>query len=280
MDKSLINFEHDNDVQSDEIRYPRFEMLGSGYPFALQLQYERILNKIDTAWESDDIDEIFSDLIIDRRGGRQGFPLDVLNDIIRLKEFRKSEKLRLKEQKLLALQQLEQEGMRLEEGDFMKVLLDGDQQSLDLFLNAGFRFQHIRDKQDATPLLIALKKGYTVCAHMLLKAGDFANAKDKLGLTPLLISCGKTTQGYRSITELLIKSGADVGARDPLGNTPLLLAMSGGMLDLALLLLQHGADKRACNKAGDSMLSLLEEHADQHNTKVDAIQAFLDANKN
>ncbi|HSG62609.1 MAG TPA: ankyrin repeat domain-containing protein [Pseudomonadales bacterium] len=276
MDKSLINFEHDTGGQDNQMGYPRFEALGAGYPFALQRHYERILNKIDTAWDSPDIEEVFSDLIIDRRGGRQGFPLDVLNDIIRLKEFRQSEKLRLQELKWRALQQLEQQGMRLEDGDFMKVLLDGDQQSLDLFLNAGFRFQHLRDKQESTPLLIALKKGYTVCAHMLLKAGDFANAKDALGLTPLLISCGKTTQGYRSITELLLKSGADVGARDPMGNTPLLLALSGGMLDVALLLLQHGADKRACNKAGDSLLTLLEEHADHNNPDVEAIQAFID----
>ncbi len=277
MDKSLINYEHEHEASpAHEMRFPRFEPLGSGYPFALQDQYERILIKIDAAWDSADIDEVFSDLIIDRRGGRQGFPLDVLNDIIRLKEFRQSEKLRLQELKQQALVALEQQGLKLEAGDFMKVLLDGDQQTLDLFINAGFRFQHLRDKQESSPLLIALKKGYTVCAHMLLKAGDYANAKDKLGLTPLLISCGKTTHGFRSITELLIKSGADVGVRDPLGNTPLLLALSGGMLDIALLLLQHGADKSATNKAGESMLTLLEEYADPDNADFAAIQDYLE----
>ena len=277
MDKSLINYEHEHEnASAHEMRFPRFEPLGSGYPFALQDQYERILVKIDAAWDSADIDEVFSDLIIDRRGGRQGFPLDVLNDIIRLKEFRQSEKLRLQELKQQALVALEQQGLKLEAGDFMKVLLDGDQQTLDLFINAGFRFQHLRDKQESSPLLIALKKGYTVCAHMLLKAGDYANAKDKLGLTPLLISCGKTTHGFRSITELLIKSGADLGVRDPLGNTPLLLALSGGMLDIALLLLQHGADKSATNKAGESMLTLLEEYADPDNADFAAIQDYLE----
>ena len=277
MDKSLINYEHQHEeTPLESMRFPRFEALGSGYPFALQNQYERILVKIDAAWDSADIDEVFSDLIIDRRGGRQGFPLDVLNDIIRLKEYRQSEKLRLQELKQQALSSLEQQGLKLEAGDFMKVLLDGDQQTLDMFINAGFRFQHLRDKQESSPLLIALKKGYTVCAHMLLKAGDYANAKDKLGLTPLLISCGKTTRGFRSITELLIKSGADLGVRDPLGNTPLLLALSGGMLDVALLLLQHGADKSATNKAGESMLTLLEEHADPDNTDFVAIQDYLD----
>lgn len=278
MDKSFINFEHGHASGDEEMRFPRFSPLGSGYPYALQNQYERILNKIDTAWDSGDIEDVFADLIIDRRGGRQGFPLDVLNDIIRLKEFYTSESIRLSEMKSSALKRIADQGLKLTDSDFMKVLLDGDQQTLDLFIAAGFRFQHLRDKQGATPLIIALKKGFTVCAHILLKAGDYPNAKDNLGLSPLLISCGKTNHGYRTITELLIKAGADVGVRDPMGNTPLLLAVSGGVFDVACLLLQNGADKTACNKEGESILTLLDERAAPQNSDFIRLLDLLEQN--
>lgn len=54
------------------------------YPFALQERFERILNRIAELWENPDLERYFMELVIDTRGNRQGFPQDVLKDILRL----------------------------------------------------------------------------------------------------------------------------------------------------------------------------------------------------
>ena len=96
-------------------------------------------------------------------------------------------------------------------------------------------------------------------AQQLLEAGADVNTRDKLGLSPLLVACGKTTQGYRSIAEALIKKGAMINVRDTLGFTPLLLALTGGNLDLAKLLIERGADLTVSTRKGESALSLAEK---------------------
>lgn len=264
----------DNEKDS-EFKYPRFAELGKKYPHALEQQYERLLVKIDTAWDSSDIDEVFSDLIIDRRGGRKGLPADVINDVFALKEFRQSQRIKEAQKKELARYQLSQRGIRFDENDFLYTLNSGDQQTLDLFIAAGFKFSHIRDRQDSTPLLIALKKGYTVCAQVLLQAGSDANAKDKLGLSPILISCGKPSLGFRSVTELLLLKGANPSERDPMGNTPLLLALSSGMLDIAKLLIKHGAITTMENNFGETAIDLFEKNADPSHPDYDTVRELL-----
>lgn len=276
MKHSNINFARTKVDDFNEFQFQRFALMGEAYPHALEDKYKRILIKIDQAWEDDDaIEQVLSELIIDRRGGRQGFPIDVLNDIIRLKEFLNSEKIRLSELKIQSAQRLEARGLALNDSDFLKVLEAGDQEALDMYVNAGFKFQHLYDSKGSTPLMVALKKGFTVCASILLNAGDNPNAKDRMGLTPLLISCGKPTKGYRLITEKLVKLGANVNVRDPLGNTPLLLALSGGMLDIALLLLHYGADIHAVNKSGENYLMLLDEVLNKEDVNFYEIQTWL-----
>ena len=55
------------------MKHPRFESLGDQYPHSLENRFDRILTKIDELWDRPEIEDYFSDLIIDNRGGRQGF---------------------------------------------------------------------------------------------------------------------------------------------------------------------------------------------------------------
>ena len=275
----FINLETGDPHAPDRVKYPRFSPLGEGYPHALEEQFERILTKIDNAWGTDSIDEVFTELIIDKRGGRQGFPNDALNDIFRLKEFHHSQKILAVEHKTQAISQLVALGIPMTNEAFMATINHGDQKMLDLFLKAGFAFTHLRGEQDASPLMVALKKGYTVCASMLLMAGDYPNFKDRLGLTPLLISCGKPTKGYRMISEQLIIRGAHTNVTDPMGNSPLLLALSSGLLDLAKLLIRHDAKTDLTNKAGDNAATLLLDHCDPSDPDYQEVsQALLAKN--
>ena len=243
------------------MKHPLFESLGDHYPIHLEERFDRILTKIEQLWDTPEIHDYFSDLLIDKRGGRQGFPPDVLNDIIRLREFRELETFRQAERKEQAIAELNDRGIIIDRTSFMRALHEGDREVIDLFVRAGFNI-HFADEQGTPPLLFALKNGVTVIAKILVDAGADPNAKDRLGLTPLLVACGKPTSGYRAIAEALIQRGAFVNVRDRLGNTPLLLSLSGGVMDVAWLLIEHGADVTAITRKGETALTLAQNASD------------------
>ena len=240
------------------MKHPLFEPLGDKYPFSLEDRFDRILIKMEELWDTPWIDDYFSDLLIDKRGGRQGFPKEVLDDIIRLRDFRESETLRRAESREDAIRELEIKGYGLGEEEFFHALVNGDKAIIDLFVRAGFNI-NIEDEEGTPPILIALRKGYTVIAHILLNAGADVNAKDKIGLTPLLIACGKPTRGYKEVAEMLIQKGANINIHDRLGYTPLLLALSGGTVDIAEMLIDKGANIFSRNRNEETALSLAEK---------------------
>lgn len=233
-----------------------FAPLGDEYPYALESKYERILLQIVELWETPKVNLYFSDLLIDKRGGRQGFPPDVIKDILRLRDFHELESFREAETPDQAEAQLLSLGYQHTEEDFYKALHAGNKEAVDHYVRANFNVRLV-DGAGNTPLLLALKLGYTVIADILLKAGSDVNATDNLRLTPLLIASGKTSHGYRNITEALIRKGAYLDVRDRLGNTPFLLAVSGGMLEIATLLAERGADIHVANRRGESAASLI-----------------------
>lgn len=54
----------------------------------LRGQYPRLLNRLAAAWhEPSALDEAVDSLIIDTRGGRQGFPFEVLVELTALREY-------------------------------------------------------------------------------------------------------------------------------------------------------------------------------------------------
>jgi len=240
------------------MKYPLFEPLRDNYPTALEQRYERILKKIVELWNEPEIDDYFTSLIVDTRGGRKGFEADVFNDIQRLYKFRESERLREVEDKLESVRELERRGIEFRVGAFLKAVQDGDRSLVDLFVRAGINI-HTRDELGNPAIIIALKNGYTVIANILLTAGADPNACDGLRLTPLLLACGKAGKGYQEIAEKLIRLGADVNARDPLGWTPLLLALSEGTVEVIELLLEYGANPLTRTRKGENAVSLAQK---------------------
>jgi len=237
------------------MKHPLFKHLGNDYPFNLEDKYDRILCRIEELWDHVSINDYFSELLIDKRGGRQGFPAKVLEDIIKLREFRELETLRKAEDKQDAINQLKSSGIDFNKQQFFQALNSGDKAKVDLFVRASFNV-NVSDEDGVPALLIALKKGYTVVTQILLNAGADVNVKGKDGLTPLLIACGKPTHGYKTIAETLIKKGALINTRDMLGYTPLLLSLSGGIVEIAEILIERGADLTATTRNGESALSL------------------------
>lgn len=56
-------------------------------PKALGTQFPHILNRLSLIWGSTAAETYFESLLIDERGGRQGFPFEVLMEIDALAEF-------------------------------------------------------------------------------------------------------------------------------------------------------------------------------------------------
>ena len=216
------------------------------------------MSKIDELWERPEIHDYFSDLIIDKRGARQGFPKEVLADILMLRELREAETLRIAHEREKAQRELRQRCLSVTAEQFLLAVKSGDQSLVDLFVQAGVNI-HVADTDGTPVLMLAMKSGYSIIANLLIKAGADVNVRDKMGVTPLLLACGKKTSGFRAIAEQLIKRGAYINTRDPLGYTPLLLALSGGTVEVAELLIERGAEVNVRTRNRDTPLSLARQ---------------------
>ena len=244
------------------MKHPFFAFMGTSYPIHLEREFERILVRIEALWETPEIHDYFTDLLIDKRGGRKGFPAPVLADIIRLRDARELQTFKEAERKEYALQELTSLGIAFLHKNFVNALEEGDQHVVDLFVRANINVN--KPLEDGTPpLLFALTRGLTIAAQILINGNADPNARGPLGLTPLLVACGKATVGYRAAVELLLRKGAHVNVRDPLGNTPLTLAISGGTPDIALMLLELDADPFAGPRNGETPLSLALKLGDE-----------------
>ncbi|HSQ79870.1 MAG TPA: hypothetical protein VLU54_01820 [Casimicrobiaceae bacterium] len=57
-------------------------------PHSLAMRFPRIVNLIASLWDDrHGAPKLFEDLLVDRRGGRAGFPPAVRHDLLRLREF-------------------------------------------------------------------------------------------------------------------------------------------------------------------------------------------------
>ena len=72
------------------------QMLGeenSGiYPHKTEEKYPRIVDKIAVLWGTSGMSKYFTELLFDDRGGRAGFPSEVMMEIFRLSNFHESSK--------------------------------------------------------------------------------------------------------------------------------------------------------------------------------------------
>jgi ankyrin repeat protein len=219
------------------------------YPINLEEKYARIMNRIVELWDTREIDDYFSDLMIDNRGGtRQGFPTEVASEIFALSMAHA--KIRERKQKAAASSNpwdnvetskksaVEAQGYAFSPKGFVQSAEKGDHKAVLLFLSSGVDID-TRDEHGWTPLMISTFNGREEVATLLIRSGADVHAKDTAGYGPIHWAA---FNGYTNVIKLLLEKRAHVNARSNQGWTPLLQAATRGHLLAAGQLIAGGAD--------------------------------------
>jgi len=254
-----------------------FEGKEQFYPAALEAKYIRIFNRIMELWENVELEEYFSELMVDKRGGRQGFPPDVLNDILTLSRIH-GRILELKNIKRgdededpwtsdIARRSLQAEQIEFNLKGFDRAIQVGNERAIKIFLKAGVK-PNEKDTSGATPLLKAASLNRTSVAAVLIDAKADINAQDLQGFTPLHWAAFK---GFPEMTKLLVERGADVNTKSNMGLTPIMQATMWGHDRIVAYLLSKGARPNETDNEG--LTALHNAVSDGHAKVVKALIA-------
>jgi tankyrase len=234
---------------------PFFQGREQFYPKLLEEGYSRVFNEILNKWGSPEMETYLEDLMVDKRGGRQGFPPDVMNDILTLSRIHdhvlslKMAHVKKKEdiwgsepiKKALQAEQIDYS----KEGFFRAAEL-GNERAIAIFLQTGIDLE-TKNSGGWTPLIIAAAGGKLKAVIELINAGANVNAHDPQGLTALHWAAFK---GYPKLTELLVNKGADVNVKSNLELTPLSQAVTSGHVESVSILLNMRANVNAADSDG------------------------------
>jgi tankyrase len=223
-----------------------FKNLPHKYPRHLQRNFPHVLNRIMQIWNTPEFESYMHELMIDKRSGRQGFPLEVIAELMFLGELHdifSSEGYCLPEigasWKNLPLANPTPQG-------FQQAIERGQLEVIEIFLNGGvsadFRFEG-----DQTALMVAAISGQLESVQCLIDGGAGINQRDGGKYTAL-----HWAAFYRrsSIIEVLLDVGAEINVTQNSGDTPLSLAVTRGHLEVVKLLLERQAATNLAGKLG------------------------------
>lgn len=137
----------------------------------------------------------------------------------------------------------------------------GHAKVLSVALRACASLVSVVNAENEIALHVAAKNNQVECARTLLQSREGLEARDRLGLTPLLagVMCGS-----EAIVALMLGFGASLSETDLDGSTAFILACFKGNLALAHRLLELGAHVNECNKDGNSALSIASYTGNGH----------------
>ena len=130
-------------------------------------------------------------------------------------------------------------------------------------MEQGFEIEEPINSMGWRPLAFAVAEGRRQTARMLLSHGADVDGANSLGRTPLMFA---SVYGFLDLATWLLDAGADpnIVPTDDTGWPALIAAAQRGHADVVALLLAHGADAGARDRAGNTALdhARAERHRD------------------
>jgi len=168
-----------------------------------------------------------------------------------LEEYMASEQVRFKteEKESSARKALVERGIPCFEQNFMMMIEAGDQDAVELFIDAGFSVM-ATDSKGIPALSIAVRSQSIDIAKILIGAGAAVNAlSGDRKYSPLMDASQK---GDLAMAEMLLENGADPNLKSKDGQTALVICAGRGDVPLATLLVRHGGDPDIKDQLGMS----------------------------
>lgn len=213
------------------------------YPSHLDARHPRILERIAQLWGTRQLDGYLQELLIDSRGGRQGFAPEVMSDLMFLHGLHIDSMQRTSAPADVWGADAVRKGLVLQQSADQQISLDravreGNEIAVRRLLGSGADVK-CRNASGWTPLMVASFTGNRRVAAMLIEAGADVNAQDARAYAPLHWAAFKN---YHEVLQLLLQRGAFVNTKSASGLTPLLQAAAQGALQSMKLLLRAGAE--------------------------------------
>ena len=133
----------------------------NNYPYRLEEKFARIVEKIAELWDTSDIDGYFTELLIDSRGNRVGFPPEIAREIFLLSithdeilKKRREETDVWADEREAAQRAIDELKMKFLPSHMLKAAESNDPARVMLFIKAGMAVD-ARDENEWTPLMVA-----------------------------------------------------------------------------------------------------------------------------
>jgi len=222
----------------------------SRYPVRLNQHYPRILDRIAQLWGTSQIDQYLQDLLLDTRGGRQGFAPEIMRELMFLQGLNLETSSTAPSRDVWGVEGV-RKGLALPEKSDAQISLDravreGNETAVRQLLTGGVEVSR-RNAHGWTPLMVASFSGNRKIAALLIESGADVNAQDARGYAPLHWAAFKN---YHEVVLLLLQRGAFPNIRSTSGLTPLLQAAARDAVQSMKLLLRWGADVNEADGEG------------------------------
>ena len=226
-----------------------FKNLPDKHPRQLERNYTHILNRLMQVWGTPEFDTYLQELMIDKRSGRQGFPPEVISELMFMGELHD-----IFTREGYRLPELSDSWKRIPAPDptplgFHQAIERGHVEVIEIFLGAGVKADY-RFEGEQTALMVAAISGQLEAVRCLIEDGAGVNLRDGGKYTAL-----HWAAFYRRshVVEELLDAGAEINVTQNSGDTPLSLAVTRGHINVARHLLERQADPNIASNHGSPL---------------------------